>query len=95
MTLVANKLYLAMRFSQSKAYYVCMTKRGERGRNARVCEKARGGHPPNPQVPRVEIELIPQLLTVLHIIGNEGQHVVAPPRMEQRVTCLAFSRREP
>jgi hypothetical protein len=73
MTLVAKRLYLQVKYGQ---FYVCARWGGSMG-NARVCEKARGGHPPNSQIPGVEIELIAQLLAVLSFIGMLCQQLSA------------------
>ena len=49
--------------------------------NARVCKKARRGHAPNPKVPRVEVELVPQLLSILSL-ANVSVSMLRP------VKCL-------
>ncbi len=63
--------------------------------NARVCKKARRGHSPNPKVPRVEIELVPQLLSILSL-ANVSVSMLNPIKClllkaGDGVTCLSVS----
>ena len=62
--------------------------------NARVCEEARRGHAPNPKVPRVEIELVPQLLPILSM-ANVSVSMLRPVKCLLKAgdggTCLSVS----
>jgi hypothetical protein len=76
MTLVAKRLYLT---PQQRGQYLATTGMGEMGRWAeaqggwtretaheRISEKARCSNAPDPQVPRVEVKFVSQLVALLH-----------------------------